>query len=222
MQARANDAAREAIAVPEIPLDAIRRGVQDRPNERAGRRRRGVLAAALASLSIVAVAAAAEMFGHVQISLDPSGTANLYFDGAGGSWRPVRDPKEQDIQKAARAMNFPVILPKGLRKVRLPRGSWSWGRARCRSPTICPARRGARTTCSSSSWRIPKSVASDTAQAAAKQVLDALRSEDGARCGALDGRSGGSDRSQEHDHGRGARTFQSGDDRSGAPVRYRR
>ncbi len=106
--------ARAAIAVPAIPLDAIRRAAHDRPSARAGRRRRGVLAAALASVSIVAVAAAAEIFGHVQISLDPSGTANLYFDGTGGSWRPVRDPKEQDIQKAARAMNFPVILPKGL------------------------------------------------------------------------------------------------------------
>jgi hypothetical protein len=105
---------REAIPVPAIPLDAIRHGTLPRSSERAGRRRRGVLAAAVASLSIVAAAAAAEVFGHVQVSLEPSGVVRIAFDGAGGHWLPVRNPTEQDIQKAARAMNFPVILPKGL------------------------------------------------------------------------------------------------------------
>jgi hypothetical protein len=106
--------AREAIAVPALPLDAIRRGLQHRPRERAGVRRRGVLTAVVASLSIVAAAAAAEMFGHVQVSLDPSGAVKIAFDGAGGHWMPIQHPKDQDIQKAARAMNFPVILPTGL------------------------------------------------------------------------------------------------------------
>ena len=106
--------AREAIAIPALPLDAIRVGAQSRPSESARRRRRGVLAAAVASLSVVAVAAAAEMFGHVQISLQPSGAMRVAFDGTGAHWAPVRNPTEQDLQKAARAMNFPVILPKGL------------------------------------------------------------------------------------------------------------
>jgi hypothetical protein len=106
--------AREAIAVPAVPMDSIRQGAQHRPSERAGRRRRGALAATVAGLSIVAVAAAAEMLGHVQISLDPSGAARIAFDGAGGHWLPVRNPTEQDINRAARAMNFPVILPTGL------------------------------------------------------------------------------------------------------------
>ena len=106
--------ARESIAVPALPLDAIRAGAQSLPTESAGRRRRGVLAAVLASCSVVAVAAAAEMFGHVQISLQPSGAMRVAFDGTGGHWAPVRNPTEQDLQKAARAMNFPVILPKGL------------------------------------------------------------------------------------------------------------
>jgi|GEM_PF-1546400 len=110
----ASRTAREAIAVPPIPLDAIRLGAQSRPSERAGRRRRGVLAAVLASCSVVAVAAAAEMFGHVQVSLEPSGAMRVAFDGKGGHWLPVQNPTEQDLQKAARAMNFPVILPKGL------------------------------------------------------------------------------------------------------------
>jgi hypothetical protein len=107
--------AREAIAVPDIPLAAIRVGVRNRPAERTGGRRRSVVAAGIASLSIVAVAAAAEMFGHVQISFSPSGPVHLYFDGADAGFHgPVRNPKAQDFQRATGAMNFPVILPKGL------------------------------------------------------------------------------------------------------------
>jgi hypothetical protein len=108
--------AREGIAVPAVPLDAIRVATQSRPSESAGRRRRGVLAAVIASCSVVAVAAAAEMFGHVQISLQPSGTVRVAFDGTDGNWRPVRNPTEQDLQKAVRAMNFAAILPTGLPK----------------------------------------------------------------------------------------------------------
>ena len=102
--------------MPAIPLDAIRLGAQRRPRNSAGLRRRGVLAAALASLSIVGAAAAAEMFGHVQITLEPSGTARVAFDGRGGRWMPVRNPTDQDLQKAARSMNFRAILPQGLPK----------------------------------------------------------------------------------------------------------
>jgi hypothetical protein len=106
--------ARADLMVPVIPIDAIRRAACDRPAQRAGRRRRGVLAAAIAGLSVVAAAAAAEMFGHVQVSLDPSGVAHLSFDGNGGRLTQVRNPNERDMQKAARALNFPVTLPKGL------------------------------------------------------------------------------------------------------------
>ena len=108
--------ARDGIAIPAIPLDAIRREAGLRPSQRTGMRRRSVVAAGVASLALVAVAAAAEMFGHVQISLNPSGAVHLYFDGLGGRWQPVRNPRRQDIEKAARAMNFPVILPTGLPK----------------------------------------------------------------------------------------------------------
>jgi len=108
--------ARDAIAVPVIPLDTIRYEAQHRPSESAGRRRRGVLAAVVASLSIVAAAAAADIFGHVQISLNPSGTVHLYFDGGDRFRGPLLNPKQQDLEKAARAMNFAAILPKGLPK----------------------------------------------------------------------------------------------------------
>jgi hypothetical protein len=103
--------AREAIIVPPIPLGAIR-DAQNYPRKPA-LRRRGLIAALVASISIVTAAAAAEIFGHVQVSLDPSGTVKLYSDGLGHG-APVRDPKDEDLQKAARAMNFPVILPTGL------------------------------------------------------------------------------------------------------------
>jgi hypothetical protein len=105
--------AREAIVVPTIPLGAIRDAAQDQPRK-AGLRRRALIAGIVASASVVAAAAAAEVFGHVQVSLSPSGTMTLYADGLGGHHGPIRNPKDEDFQKAARAMNFPVILPKGL------------------------------------------------------------------------------------------------------------
>jgi hypothetical protein len=110
--------AREAITVPAFPLGAIRQAVQAGPDRRNGRRRRAAIAAVVAGLSIVTAAAAAQVFGGVQISLDPSGKVNMYFNGSSGFRGPVRNPKEADLQAAARAMNFPVILPKGL-----PRGT---------------------------------------------------------------------------------------------------
>lgn len=109
--------ARDAIAVPVIPLDAIRYHAQQRPSKKSGRRRRGVVAAIVASLSIVAAgAAAAEVFGHAQVSLNPSGTVDLSFDGGERFRGPLRNPKQQDLEKAARALNFAAILPKGLPK----------------------------------------------------------------------------------------------------------
>jgi hypothetical protein len=111
-------AARNAIVVPEVPLRAMRDGAYQRHAGRGGRRRRGVFAAVVATCSIVAAAAAAELFGHVQISLQPSGAMQVYFDGNGGRWAPVRNPTERDIQNAARQMNFAVVLPQGL-----PRGT---------------------------------------------------------------------------------------------------
>ena len=107
-------AARNAIVVPGVPLVAMRDGAQHRPAGRAGRRRRGVIAAVVATFSFVAAAAAAELFGHVQISLNPSGAVQVYFDGAGDFQGPIRNPKERDIQTAVRKMNFPVVLPHGL------------------------------------------------------------------------------------------------------------
>jgi len=105
--------AREAIVVPAIPLGAIRHGAQVDSGERSGRRRRGVIAAIVASLSIVSVAAAAEVWGHVQVSLDPSGAVLMAFTKWDG---PVRNPTERDFQKAVRALNFTAILPDGLPK----------------------------------------------------------------------------------------------------------
>jgi hypothetical protein len=106
--------AREAIAVPAIPLDAILFGAQERPRRRAGWRRRSVLAGIVAGLSIAAAAAAA-VLGHAQISLSPSGVARVAF-ATGKFSGPVSHPKEADFQRAARAADFPVVFPKGLPK----------------------------------------------------------------------------------------------------------
>ncbi len=104
--------ARAALGVPSIPLEAIRHA----PNHprKPPLRKRGLIAAIVASISIVTAAAAAEIFGHVQVSLEPSGIVRMYSDGLGGAGAPVRNPNEEDLRKAARAMNFPVILPAGL------------------------------------------------------------------------------------------------------------
>ena len=110
--------AREAIAVPAIPLDAILSAAHERPQRRAGRRR--VLAGIVAGLSMAAAAAAAQILGHVQLSLTPSGTALVRFDGGGALSRLVRYPREADFQRAARAVNFPVVFPKGLPEGTVP------------------------------------------------------------------------------------------------------
>jgi hypothetical protein len=107
---------RELIAVPAFPLGVIRHAAQAGPNRKNGRRRRAAISAVLAGLSIVTAAAAAQLFGGVQISLNPSGTVHIYFDRMSKYPGPVRNPTQADIQAAARAMNFPVTLPKGLPK----------------------------------------------------------------------------------------------------------
>ncbi len=109
---RSCEIAREAIVVPSIPLEAIRHA-PNHPRTPA-RRRRGLIAAIVASVSVVTAAAAAEIFGHVQVSIEPSGTVKMYSDGLGGGGAPVRNPNDEDLRKAARAMNFPVLLPAGL------------------------------------------------------------------------------------------------------------
>ncbi len=117
--------AREAIEVPALPLATILQQAQIRPEKSTARRGRAVLAAFGVSISIVAAAAAAQIFGHVQVVLRPSGTINLYLDSADGSWGPIQNPAPSDFAKAVRSVNFPVILPAGL-----PRGTQA-GRA-CR------------------------------------------------------------------------------------------
>ncbi len=105
--------ARDAVAVPAIPLDAILSAAHERPHRRAGSRGRRVIAGIVGGLSLVAGAAAAGVVGHVQLSLSPAGVAVVRFDTFS---RPVRYPREADFQQAARAVNFPTVFPKGLPK----------------------------------------------------------------------------------------------------------
>jgi hypothetical protein len=105
--------AREAIAVPAIPLDAILSRAQARRRPQAATRRPSVLAGIVAGLSIAATAAAA-VLGHAQISLSPSGVARVSFDGNRTFSGSVSHPQEADFQRAARAVNFPAVFPKGL------------------------------------------------------------------------------------------------------------
>lgn len=106
--------ARAAIVVPEFRTGTIRAAMHDRI-DRGARRRRAALAGIATGLSLVAVAAAADVFGGVQVRLDPSGSTRLYFDVAHGQrFRPVRHPTDADFARAAQTVNFPVVLPTGL------------------------------------------------------------------------------------------------------------
>ena len=107
-------AARDAISVPPIPLEAIRSAAQAGSQTYTSGRRRAVLIAVVASVSLVAAAAAAEFYGRVQVMLGPSGAVNVSFDPGSAYRAVIRNPKPADFEKAARAMDFPVVFPTGL------------------------------------------------------------------------------------------------------------
>lgn len=100
--------AREFIAVPDVPMNVIRDGAQHLAIS-TPKRRYGLIAAILASLSIVAVAAATELLG-VRISFNPSGPMQVYAIGG----KMVPHPARADFQAAVDQVNFPVLLPMGL------------------------------------------------------------------------------------------------------------
>jgi hypothetical protein len=102
---------RELISVPPFPLASIRSGAQHPTRPPA--RRRPFIAIALASLSIVTIAAAAEITHRAHIQFTPTGGIIIQADPKtkvfGG---PIHSDKE--IREAATRLNFAPILPEGL------------------------------------------------------------------------------------------------------------
>lgn len=102
-------AAREHIEVPPFPLTSIRtaaaRATKPAP------RRRTLAAAVLTSLSIVSIAAAAEVLVQTHIHFPPAGGMVISSDAKPSS-RAIHS--EAEIREAAEHLDFPAILPSGL------------------------------------------------------------------------------------------------------------
>lgn len=103
---------RDAIVVPDIPLAAIFSGAASRSAPRTRNRRRGLAVSMLAGTTIVAVAAAAEVWRGTHVALDKSGAMTLSIPGKGLVYK--ENPTADDISAAAHRAEFPAVLPAGL------------------------------------------------------------------------------------------------------------
>jgi len=101
--------ARERMEAPAFPLEAIRAAI--RCSSQPTPRRRSISAAIIASFSILAVAAAAEVLQQTHVQFTPSGGMVISSNAKMGS-RPIHTYAE--IQEAARRLDFPAVLPTGL------------------------------------------------------------------------------------------------------------
>ncbi|HVA27738.1 MAG TPA: hypothetical protein VNF68_06130 [Candidatus Baltobacteraceae bacterium] len=101
--------AREAIDVPAFPLASIRAAVAHPVP--AAPRRRSLVAAIAASVSIVAIAAAAEIVQQAHIILPASGGIVISSDAKSSS-RWIHTNAE--VRDAAARLDFPATIPVGL------------------------------------------------------------------------------------------------------------
>jgi hypothetical protein len=101
--------ARAQIEVPQFPLASIRaaadRAIARPPHQRS------IAVAIVASLSLVALAAAAEIAQQTHVHFTPSGGFVISSD-AGMTWRSIHSSAQ--ILAAARRLDFPAVLPQGL------------------------------------------------------------------------------------------------------------
>ncbi len=106
--------ARELMPVPAIPLAAIRNAAaaEFRPHELLGygKRRKGLITALLAGVSVAAVAAGAGVLSGTHVFFNLSGPTQLSTDRLDRT----KDPTAEDLRSAARHADFPVVLPAGL------------------------------------------------------------------------------------------------------------
>jgi hypothetical protein len=101
--------AREHINIPTFPLGSIRTAVQRAP--KPAPRRRTIIASILAGLSVVAIAAAAEIIQQTHITLTPQGGMVISSSGKHVS---LPNPSDAEIRDAAARLDFPAIVPSGL------------------------------------------------------------------------------------------------------------
>lgn len=101
--------ARDHIDVPNFPLASIRSAAARSP--KPAPHRRTIIASILAGLSVVAIAAAAEVMTQTQITFTPQGGMVISSDAKHSS---RMNPTEADIRDAIAHLDFPAILPSGL------------------------------------------------------------------------------------------------------------
>lgn len=103
--------ARERIPVPAFPLESIRHAAQGRGVTRVGPKR-SLIAGILAAVSIIAVAAAAEIAAtQSHIRFTPSGGMVLSSAGKMSSRTITSDSQ---VREAAAHLDFSAVLPAGL------------------------------------------------------------------------------------------------------------
>jgi hypothetical protein len=102
-------ALRQSIDVPPFPVHVIRHAMEKKP--RAGIRRRTMAAALAATISLAAIAAAAEFVQQTHVRFTPSGGMVISSDAKSGS-RTISSDGE--IRQAAQHLSFHAILPAGL------------------------------------------------------------------------------------------------------------
>jgi hypothetical protein len=103
--------ARELIDVPPFPLAPIRLAVER--STQAPPHRKSILAIVVASFSVVAIAAAAEISQQTHVQFNPSGGLII---SAGPKTKIASRPihSSAEIHEAARRLDFPAIVPQGL------------------------------------------------------------------------------------------------------------
>jgi len=105
--------ARALIAVPTVPIVAIRSGAQRPASAPSGGRRKWLFAALLAGAPIVAVAAAAGIWNAAHVSFGSGPHGEMRFT----SKDPLTGkqfPTAADLRSAARQAAFPAVLATGL------------------------------------------------------------------------------------------------------------
>ena len=101
--------ARKQIAVPAMPLAAIRAGAR-RSAPSVRKRWTRAVSAALAGASIVAAAAGAAVLSGTHVSFDRSGL----FEVRAQKMTSLRNPTLANLRSFASHADFPVVLPAGL------------------------------------------------------------------------------------------------------------
>lgn len=103
-------AARERIAIPPIPLAAIRNAAAQREEPKPRKPWAGSIAAMLAGSALLAAAAGAAVWSSTHVSVNPSGMFEVHARKASSR----KNPTTAELRALTQRADFPVVLPTGL------------------------------------------------------------------------------------------------------------